>query len=87
MEPIKIVKQLFNNHVTNAILLFIFASFFSILFVFIADLTNANNGKWHKVWNNTWSKLSDAFTMIAAASLTGAAYIILGEIRHTCKPI
>lgn len=86
-NPLNAIEGFFNKHIWNAITLFIIASILSVVFIFVADFFDPGNGRMNKVWNNTWTKLSDAFTMIAAASLTGAAYIILGEIRQTCKPV
>lgn len=71
----------YSSPVREAIGLFAIATAVSIILVIIAELFTEENG----FFDSVLRKLAEAFTFIAAASLTGAVYVIMSDYKQKAK--
>ncbi len=73
----------FSGLVREAITLFAIATAIAIIFLIVAELFCEEDG----FCDNIMKKLSEAFTFIAAASLTGAVYVLMSEYKEKARTV
>lgn len=76
------------EHMKTALLLFSVATFFGILIFVIAEyLEGIEESYLAQTVGSIARKIADAFTFVAAASLTGAVYLWIAEYREAGRAI